>query len=62
MIHMGDSMMKRDAPLMHTQYTNECVLLALASLMELDNCGLQTDNLDSLETAGWANYRIAPLG
>lgn len=62
MIHMSDSMMKRDAPLMHTQYTNECVLLALASLMELDNCGLQTDNLDSLETAGWANYRIAPLG
>ena len=62
MIHMGDSMMKRYAPLMHNRYTHESVVLALASLMELDNCGVQTDNLDSLETLGWADYRIAPLG
>lgn len=62
MIHMGDSMMNRYAPLMHNRYTHESVMLALASLMELDNCGVQTSNLDSLETAGWADYRIAPLG
>lgn len=62
MIHMGDSMMNRNSPLMHNRYTHESVILALASLMELDNCGVQTENLDSLEALGWVDYRIAPLG
>lgn len=62
MIHMGDSMLNRYAPIMHLRYTHESVLLGLASLMELDGCGVQTDNLDSLEAIGWADYRIAPLG
>ena len=55
-------MMNRNSPLMHNRYTHESVILALASLMELDNCGVQTDNLDSLEALGWVDYRIAPLG
>jgi hypothetical protein len=59
---MGDSVLKRFAPLSHLRYTNEQVILSLASLMELDDCGVQTDNLDSLEVMGWADYRIAPLG
>ena len=33
MIHMGDSVLKRYAPLSHLRYTNEQVILALASLM-----------------------------
>lgn len=62
MIHTGDSMLKRYTPLIHVRYTREPVVMALASLMELDDCGVQTGNLDSLETLGWADYRIAPLG
>jgi hypothetical protein len=62
MIHMGDSVVKRVNPLMHLRYTREHVIMSLACIMELDNCGLHTDNLDSLEAYGWANYRIAPLG
>jgi hypothetical protein len=62
MMHMGDSVMKRDAPLMHLRYTHASVVLSLACLMDLDGYGLHTENLDSLEAYGWANYRIAPLG
>ena len=62
MIHMGDSLQNRYAPIIHLRYTNEEVVMALACLMELDNCGLQTDNLDALGDMGWVNYRIAPLG
>ena len=62
MIHMGDSMQKRYNPLMHLRITHSPVVMSLACLMELDNCGVHTDNLDSLEHYGWANYRIAPLG
>lgn len=62
MIHMGDSALKRYNPLVHLRYTNENVVMALACLMEIDNCGLQTDNLEGLGDLGWVNYRIAPLG
>ena len=62
MIHMGDSVQRRDTPIVHLRYTSENVVMALACLMELDNCGLQTDDLDGLGDLGWVNYRIAPLG
>ena len=62
MIHMADSMVNRPNPIVHLRYTKEDVVMALACLMELDNCGLQTDNLDALGEMGWVNYRIAPLG
>ena len=61
MIHMGDSVQKREYPMIHLRYVNENVVMALACLMELDNCGLQTDNLDALGDMGWITYRIAPL-
>lgn len=62
MIHMGDSVLKRRNPMMHLRYTNANVVMSLSCLMELDDYGLHTDNLDSLEAYGWVNYRIAPLG
>ena len=62
MLHMGDSVMSLDHSVMHLRYTDSNVLLSLASLMELDDCGVTTSNLDSLEHLGWVNYRIAPLG
>lgn len=62
MIHMGDSAQNRISPLAHLRFTHENVVMALACLMELDDCGLQTDNLDSISDMGWRSYRIAPLG
>ena len=62
MIHMGDSVLSRIYPTAHLRYTNERVVMSLACLMELDNCGLVTESLDSLETLGWVDYKIAPLG
>ncbi len=62
MMHMGDSVLNRDTPLMHLRYTHANVVMSLACLMDLDGYGLHTENLDSLEAYGWANYRIAPLG
>ncbi|MBO4719433.1 MAG: histidine-type phosphatase [Prevotella sp.] len=62
MIHMGDSLQTSPTPIVHLRYTTENVVMALACLMELDNCGLQTDDLNALGDMGWVNYRIAPLG
>lgn len=62
MMHMGDSVLKRQHPILHMRYTHEGVVMALANLMELDGYNVATSNLDSLEHYGWADYRIAPLG
>ena len=37
-------------------------IMTLVCLLELNGFGLKTGNLDSLETLGWVDYRIAPLG
>lgn len=62
LIHMCDSVMALDKPMVHLRYTHESVLMSLICLLELDDFGLQTDCLDSLEALGWADYRMAPLG
>ena len=62
LIHMGDSIMKLDYPVVHLRYTHESLVMSLACLLELDGYGLQTACLDSLETLGWIDYRIAPYG
>ena len=61
-MHMGDSVMNRSNPLMHLRYIHGSAVMSLVCLMDLDGYGLHTENLDSLEAYGWANYRIAPLG
>ena len=62
LIHQGDSIMTLDIPVVHLRYTHESTVMSLICLLELNGFGLQTGNLDSLETLGWVDYRIAPLG
>ena len=61
MIHMGDSAQNRVSPMAHLRFTHENVVMALACLMELDDCGLQTDNLDELEEKGWWCSSVFPM-
>ena len=62
MLHMGDSIISLNTPVAHLRYTHQAVLMSLACLMELDNCGFATDSLDLLEDNGWADYRMTPFG
>ncbi len=62
MFHMGDSVMQLTQPIVHIRFTSRGVLLSMVSLMELDDCGVVTENLDSLETLGWDDRKIAPFG
>lgn len=62
MIHTGDSIMTLDTPQIHLRYTQQSVVMSLVCLLELDDYGLQTSHLDSLEALGWADFRIAPFG
>jgi hypothetical protein len=62
MLHIGDSVMLLDKPVVHVRYTHRGVLLSMASLMEINDFGVVTESLDSLETLGWDDRKIAPFG
>jgi len=62
MFHMGDSVMQLTKPVIHVRFTSRAVMLSLVSLMELNDCGVVTEHLDSLEALGWDDRKIAPYG
>ncbi|MBR2207021.1 MAG: DUF3089 domain-containing protein [Prevotella sp.] len=43
------------------QYGDETSLVPLVSLMDINGYGLATDDLETLEDKGWADYRICPM-
>ena len=62
LLHQGDSIKKLDFPVVHLRYSSRGMVMELICLMELNDCGFKTANLDDLEKQGWANYKIAPFG
>lgn len=61
MIQEADSCLQYDHPGATLRYGHEVCVMPLACLLELDNCGMQTDDLEQLEQQGWYNYRIFPM-
>ena len=43
------------------QYGDETSLVPLVCLMDINGYGLATDDLETLEDKGWADYRICPM-
>ena len=43
------------------QYADETSFLPLVSLMEINGYGLATDDLETIDEKGWADYRICPM-
>lgn len=62
MIHMGDSVQKREHPMAHLRYTNENVVMPLVCLIGINGYDLATDNLDELEEKGWWCSSVFPMG
>jgi hypothetical protein len=61
MIEKGDSVSLLKKPVTHLRYTQETVFMPLICLMDINGYGLATDDLESLDEKGWADYRIAPM-
>lgn len=62
MIEKGDSVSLLKKPVTHLRFTQETAFMPLVCLMDLNGFGLATDDLESLDKNGWADYRIAPMG
>ena len=61
MIEKGDSVIELKKPVTHLRFTLETVFMPLVCLMDINGYGLATDDLESLDGKGWADYRIAPM-
>ncbi len=61
LIEKGDSVSHMQKPVTHLRYSMETTFLPLICLMDINGYGLATNDLESLDEKGWANYRIAPM-
>jgi len=61
-IHETDSLLPLKHPGATLRFGHEVVVMPLACLLELNNCGKQITDLEKLDEQGWVNYRIFPMG
>ena len=61
MIEKGDSVCSLKKPVTHLRYTMETAFIPLICLMDINGYGLATDDLETLDEKGWADFRIAPM-
>lgn len=61
-ISEADSCIALPKPGATLRYGHETMVLPLTCLLELNGYGLSMANTDSLESRGWVNYRIFPMG
>jgi hypothetical protein len=58
----ADSAMVKEHPGATLRFGHEVVVLPLACLLELNNCGEKIDNMEQLDKKEWKNYKIFPMG
>ena len=60
-IHDADSCILLPQPGAHLRYGHDTMLLPLVCLMEINHYDLATNDLESLDRKGWANYKVIPM-
>lgn len=60
-IQQADSCIRLQRPGATLRFGHETMVLPLTCLLELNNFGLKTDNLEKLESKGWLNYKVFPM-
>lgn len=60
-IEQADSCIRLPKPGIHLRFGHETALMSLVCLLNLNGYGLATDNLETLDRKGWADYKISPM-
>ena len=60
-IEQADSCIQLERPSVHLRYGHEIIVMPLVCLLELNDYGYSTGDLESLERHEWADYRIFPM-
>ncbi len=58
----ADSLIKLPQPGVSLRYGHETVVMPLACLLDVNDYGLATDDLESIDKLGWKNYELFPMG
>lgn len=58
----ADSAIVKEHPGATLRFGHEVVVMPLACLLELNNCGEKIQDLEQLDDKGWINYKIFPMG
>ena len=61
-IEEADSCIRLQKPGATLRFGHETMVLPLTCLLELNDYGIQEDNLENVENKGWINYRVFPMG
>jgi len=61
-IAQADSCLRLPHPSVHLRYGHETIIMPLTCLLDLNGYGMATDNLETVDRRGWANYKIFPMG
>lgn len=61
MIMDADSCLYMASPSVDLRFGDETGIIPLSCLLDINGYGLATDNLETLDEMGWADYRISPV-
>ena len=61
-IHQADSCIALDRPGATLRFGHETMVLPLTCLLGINGYDSQISSLDSLESKGWINYKVFPMG
>lgn len=61
-IEQADSCIRLEKPGAQLRYGHETIIMPLVCLLDINGYGMATDNLESVDRKGWANYKIFPMG
>lgn len=61
-IASADTAINSRRPSVNLRYGHDTIILPLAVLMELDDYGQEINDLEELESKGWCDYDIIPMG
>lgn len=61
MIEMADSCISVPTPTVQLRFGDETGIIPLVCLLDMNGYAMATDDLDSLDQKGWADFRISPM-
>lgn len=61
-IESADTAVNSKSQSVNLRYGHDSILMPLSCLLELDNFGLEINDLEDLAALGWHDYKVVPMG
>ena len=61
-IESADTAVNSKSQSVNLRYGHDSILMPLSCLLELDNFGLEINDLEDVAALGWHDYKVVPMG